>query len=60
MDKSKRRDMINSAFKWREMQKIKEQNITIEQAYQFILLLMFYGQLMTIYNINYKNPCFTH
>ena len=60
MDKSKRRDMINSAFKWREMQKIKEHNITIEQAYGFILLLMFYGQLMTIYNINYKNPCFSH
>jgi hypothetical protein len=60
MDKSKRRDMINSAFKWREMQKRKEHNITVEQAYQFMLLLMFYGQLMTIHNIYYKNPCFSH
>ena len=50
MDKSKRRDMINSAFKWREDIKKKEHEQLCAQALLLFMLIITFSNTYYIYN----------
>lgn len=60
MDKITRRNMINTAFKWRENIKRSEHENLILETKQFIILLMLFSQIVRIYNDYYNNTYFTH
>ena len=55
MDKSKRRDMINSAFKWREDIKKKEHEQLCAQALLLFMFIITYSNTYYIYNNFDKN-----
>ncbi len=49
MDKIKRREMINSAFKWRENIKKKEHEELCAQAFLLFIFIITYSNLYYIY-----------